>query len=759
MPYELKKFKNGYKVCKKYDDKTCYSKIPLKYKTAYKQRQAIGISESLSGKGMEIQARDKSLIDIYKMDRLKPETRFLLKFLEKWLIDVAENNIKYKGATVGFDLRRKGIKDVSSSDERKAESIINEFREYEETLDEDDDVIKVIVWRAFNKLIDFFNKDGISQYLCVDVDSGNYANLFSKEEINIDGIYVMNYVLDKKNIYFRGISEISHNNYEPTEVYISTLCSSGGGAGALMLDYIKESMGKKKFLIDFTGKNYIKLESIGAYNTINFYGSQGFLINKDEYKRLKSEILLKLNSTDEDTIARIYVELTEKNIKEYSDILQYLYTDIEANSGYRFWFKNSKDSRGFESANIHKLLSDEIGKFIVERDEGEDEEDNEEEIIGGVKAPFGRIGGKSKLKKIIVEKYFPKDYENMTYVEPFIGAGSVYFYKEPSKKEVINDLDSSVYELFKGFKKYNGKDIDKDINGEYSKEKFNKIKNSNPTTEYKKFIKNLILTRTSFFGQKKSVRNKDTRISANFSDNKIKDRLKDTEIYNKNYKDIIEKFDSPNTFFYLDPPYENSAGLYTHSSLPIKDLYDLLKNIKGKFLISYNDSKDAKKYFRGYNINYENTVYEHTKQIGKRIKKEMLISNYNIMEGGVEKYDAFKNYLKKFNITENNYLINARIKAGNAGYDENKIFMADDGVHKLVYDSAVGKIKFGRVGYKDYIIYRFIAYNEKDKRKRDLLEDEAETARYRFQKSHKAISRKHKLGNLSPNELALKVLW
>lgn len=129
------------------------------------------------------------------------------------------------------------------------------------------------------------------------------------------------------------------------------------------------------------------------------------------------------------------------------------------------------------------------------------------------------------------------------------------------------------------------------------------------------------------------------------------------------------------------------------------------------------------------------------------------------VRGGAEKWDVFKNYLKKFNITENNYLINARIKAGNAGYDERKLFFADDGIHKLVYDSKAGKIKFGRVGYKDYIIYKFIAYFEKNKFKRDKLEDEAEMYRDRFQKSHKAISIKHKLGNLSPNELALKILW
>ncbi len=60
-----------------------------------------------------------------------------------------------------------------------------------------------------------------------------------------------------------------------------------------------------------------------------------------------------------------------------------------------------------------------------------------------VNAIVSRIGGKRLLKKRIV-KMFPKDYENMIYVEPFNGAGHVYFYKKPSIKEVINDVDSGV---------------------------------------------------------------------------------------------------------------------------------------------------------------------------------------------------------------------------------------------------------------------------------------------------------------------------
>jgi DNA adenine methylase len=254
-----------------------------------------------------------------------------------------------------------------------------------------------------------------------------------------------------------------------------------------------------------------------------------------------------------------------------------------------------------------------------------------EEIVGaGINAPFSRIGGKSRLKKRIVEEYFPKDYENMIYVEPFIGAGSIYFFKEPSKKEVINDLDDDIITLLKGFKKYDGNEISKLINGKWSKKEFEIVKNSNPDDPYLKFIRLLFLKKSSFFGNMKAY-NKPRNSKGISSDygNKYNERMADTLITNQDYKKLISKYDSPNTFFYLDPPYEKSTGLYTHDNLPIKDVYDTLKNIKGKFLISYNDSKEAKNLFKDYKINYINTYYADTYKGGQtRLKKEMLIRNY-----------------------------------------------------------------------------------------------------------------------------------
>lgn len=247
-------------------------------------------------------------------------------------------------------------------------------------------------------------------------------------------------------------------------------------------------------------------------------------------------------------------------------------------------------------------------------------------FFGGLMPPFGRIGGKSRLKKRIVD-VFPENYTDLIYVEPFFGAGSVFFYKEPSEHEVINDLDKDIYTLLTGFKKYSGDKISKDINGNYNKEIFLKVKDMNPKTNYGKFIRILLLTRLSFFDLGKTYGNVEA-ISSNFKD-KYNTRLKNTIILNKDYIEVIKKYDSPNTFFYLDPPYTMAdKSYYKEYYINPNELHDLLKNLKGQFLLSYDNNKDIKKIFKDFDIKNITTTYSATTGMPARQVKEILIKNY-----------------------------------------------------------------------------------------------------------------------------------
>jgi len=105
--------------------------------------------------------------------------------------------------------------------------------------------------------------------------------------------------------------------------------------------------------------------------------------------------------------------------------------------------------------------------------------------------------------------------------------------------------------------------------------------------------------------------------------------MENTTILNEYYKKVMYKYDSPNTFFYLDPPYEKSDGLYIHDTVSINELYDILSKIKGFFLLSYNNSPIAKKLFKDYRIRILNTKYGKGTEGGQNIKKkELSISNF-----------------------------------------------------------------------------------------------------------------------------------
>ena len=95
--------------------------------------------------------------------------------------------------------------------------------------------------------------------------------------------------------------------------------------------------------------------------------------------------------------------------------------------------------------------------------------------------------------------------------------------------------------------------------------------------------------------------------------------------FNKDYKEIIEQYDNKKVFFYIDCPYLKNEHYYkNHTFLKEenhKELASILKNIKGDFLISYQDRPLMRELYDGYNF------YKYT---GNNfiLKPEIAITNY-----------------------------------------------------------------------------------------------------------------------------------
>ena len=65
-----------------------------------------------------------------------------------------------------------------------------------------------------------------------------------------------------------------------------------------------------------------------------------------------------------------------------------------------------------------------------------------------MRATFRYPGSKWSMAQWIIA-HFPKDYQKMVYLEPFVGRGAVFFNKLPGKVETINDLNSDIVNLFR----------------------------------------------------------------------------------------------------------------------------------------------------------------------------------------------------------------------------------------------------------------------------------------------------------------------
>jgi len=238
-----------------------------------------------------------------------------------------------------------------------------------------------------------------------------------------------------------------------------------------------------------------------------------------------------------------------------------------------------------------------------------------------VNAPFARQGGKKLLKKVILP-LIPSPDEVDIYVEPFVGAGSIFYNTKPYKKEVINDIDKDPYRIHQALKT-RSKYINDNIQRKFTQENFDKVKNKTDG------LSTLQRCKMSFFGNCKSFNKARAGVSFKNDFTIYGDRLKNTTILNKDFRKVIKQYDSPKTFFYLDPPYEKSEeqGVYKNLEefVTPQDVFDSLKNIKGKFLLSYNDSPTIRKLFSKYNIKKVKTKYI-LKERGDIV--ELLISNY-----------------------------------------------------------------------------------------------------------------------------------
>ena len=244
-----------------------------------------------------------------------------------------------------------------------------------------------------------------------------------------------------------------------------------------------------------------------------------------------------------------------------------------------------------------------------------------------------RLGNKKKVAKLIMPHFPP----HKVYIEPFFGAGGMFFQKPKAKYNIVNDLDSDVFNLFQVVMNQKEEFLQLLEITPYSSELFNYWKDNKETNSIKKALRFIFLSNFGFLGQQTSIRidsrnhKKNTLTMFNMTIDFLKDcSLKFT---NNDFRKAIscislsEKNTIDKTFIYNDPPYQNTTDNYSNSFVK-QDLIDLIEtNIKTgcKFAISEFDTDVVLELAEKYNL--EVIVIGERQNLTNR-RTEILIVNY-----------------------------------------------------------------------------------------------------------------------------------
>src|SRR3989441_6140497 len=175
--------------------------------------------------------------------------------------------------------------------------------------------------------------------------------------------------------------------------------------------------------------------------------------------------------------------------------------------------------------------------------------------------PLSYIGGKNRLAKQIIA-LLP---EHTTYVEPFAGGAQVFFHKQPSKVEVLNDLDFEIVNFFRVCQ-HHYEELVRYLN--YcliSRKWFGLFAASNPAalTDIQRAGRFFYLQKNSFGGLVlKQHYHYGVVQRPNYNPRRIPEiiqaaheRLQGVQIESLPYEQILKRYDRPTSVFYMDPPY------------------------------------------------------------------------------------------------------------------------------------------------------------------------------------------------------------
>nr|WP_298660739.1 DNA adenine methylase [uncultured Flavobacterium sp.] len=244
-----------------------------------------------------------------------------------------------------------------------------------------------------------------------------------------------------------------------------------------------------------------------------------------------------------------------------------------------------------------------------------------------------RLGNKQMIAKDI-QVYFP---QHKIYCEPFFGAGGMFFNKPKAKHNIVNDIDSEVFNLYQVvlsqkeelMELYKITPYHSDLVKHWSKNE-----EQEPLKKAMRFLmlSNFVLNGRGYtlsYGAAACGRRKTEDFKLLLD--KTFDLINGVQFMNVDFRKFFSNFQIRETeeqhFIYCDPPYLGTGDNYSNSftETDSNDLFNLLQETKCKWAMSEFDHpfilEQAEK--RGLNV-----IVIGERQNLKNRRTEILITNY-----------------------------------------------------------------------------------------------------------------------------------
>jgi DNA adenine methylase len=253
-----------------------------------------------------------------------------------------------------------------------------------------------------------------------------------------------------------------------------------------------------------------------------------------------------------------------------------------------------------------------------------------------LKPPFQYHMGKNMMARHIVPMIPP----HRIYCEPFVGSAAIFFAKHPAKIEVLNDLNANLVAFYKAAKEDSIHLLQRIRSTPYSCRHFEQarkiLQSSAGHSDLTRAWAVFTVYNMAMFGdpQKSFKVSKRDNVSAAYLGKKqrliaMAGRLDHTVLECRDALKVIQMFDDPDAFFFVDPPYYNAGiGTENYTADDFTALLDMLAGLSGCFLLTCYDNEIIRSATARHR--WHTRYVKRTLAYGARntVKTEVITTNY-----------------------------------------------------------------------------------------------------------------------------------